>query len=517
MKIKKIAAGLTALMIMSSSLTFTSAGDSAQYKDYGSAPGGSTTMSEIPDNILYGDVNRDGSVTAKDIVDLQMFLCGKAEFSKEQFICADINQDSEVNVVDLIILKSTLLELFSQQVTIENAVAAPDMSKYKRSYIKADTADYNKFTANSAAVLFADKESTNTNPVYSPISVYMALSMLAECTDGTTLKEITDTLCADNIEDLRKSNNDIFHNLYFDVNTKENTAYCKIANSFWLNDLYTYNDDTLQTLADSYFVSSFLKNFADEKTPEQISKWINYNTSGKFSPQIRIDDPVNEVIKIINTITFKDNWAEEFNDSLKDIFHTINNEDKECEFLHKSFVGSFVEYGDGFMKTSVPMNNGYKMNFVLPDEDTTVEQIVSSPDTLLDIINKNTEAKDANVIFSVPEFNVSSRFSLIDWAKKMGINSVFTDTADFSKISDSSLAVSEITHEATIQIDEKGCEAAAYTMIEAGPTSVPDECEDVVFKLDRPFFYYVSDYNGTPVFSGIINDPVNKCNTITFK
>ena len=495
MKIKKIISCLTAVIVAAagSAVTFPSWQISAESTD-----------------ILQGDINEDGAVTVKDIILLKQFLCSDTEFTDMQKLHSDINNDSQINIIDYVLMKSILLDAGIPAEVIENAVASPDMSKFQRSYTKADTADYNKFTANSAAVMFTDKLNQNTNPVYSPVSIYMALSMLAECADGETLKELTDTLCADDIEDLRKSNNDIFNNLYFDINTEENSAYCKLANSFWLNDLYKYNNDTLKTLADSYYASSFLKDFAAPETPKQISNWINKNTSGKFSPLIEINNPVEEVIKIINTITFKDNWKEEFPNSQKNIFHTINNEDKECEFLSKTFNDSSVEYGSGFMKTSVYMNNGYKMNFVLPDEDTTVEQIVSSPEKMLDIINQKTQSKKATVIFSVPEFNVSSKFDLIQSAQKLGIESAFTNQADFSKISDEDLSVSQITHEATIQIDEKGCEAAAYTLISMGNGCIPGEAENIEFKLDRPFYYYVSDYNGTPVFSGIMNDPTSK-------
>ncbi len=500
MKFKKLVSGITALImaVTGSALIL---------------PGRQTLAQET--DILYGDINEDGAVTVKDIVMLKKFLCENEDISDSQKIHADVNKDSELNIIDYVLIKNMLLEAGVPLSVIENAVAAPNMENYKRSDIKADTEDYNKFTANSAAILFADK--SNLNPVYSPISVYMALSMLAECSDGTTLKELTDALCADDIEDLRKSNNDIFNNLYFDINEKneygeENIGYCKIANSIWLNDMYKYNNDTLKTLADSYYTSSFLKNFADAQTPKQISNWINKNTSGKFSPEIKIDDPVDEIIKIINTITFKDSWAEKFDESQKDIFHTTDNGDKECEFLNKTFEDSYIEYGDGFAKTSVAMNNGYIMNFVLPDDNTTVDQIVSSSQTMLDIVNDNAVSKRATVIFSVPEFNVKSKFDLKDWAKKLGINFAFdADNSDFSKITDlPDVFVSEITHEATILIDEEGCEAAAYTMIAMAGECFEEPAEEIVFKLDKPFYYYVSDLYGTPVFSGIINDPTSK-------
>jgi serpin B len=71
--------------------------------------------------------------------------------------------------------------------------------------------------------------------------------------------------------------------------------------------------------------------------------------------------------------------------------------------------------------------------------------------------------------------------------------------------------VDEITHEAVIDVNEKGCEAAAYTMIDMAPNCpAPDQNQPFVFKADRPFFYFITNTEGVPVFMGIVNDPNQK-------
>ena len=58
-----------------------------------------------------------------------------------------------------------------------------------------------------------------------------------------------------------------------------------------------------------------------------------------------------------------------------------------------------------------------------------------------------------------------------------------------------------------LKTDKDGSEGAAYTIVEikasASPMPLPNKTE---FKLDRPFFYYVS-YGRIPVFAGVIDEP----------
>lgn len=61
------------------------------------------------DDNLKGDVNCDGSINWKDVAYLNAYLIKKFELSSEMSENADINDDSTINVIDMILLKSMVV------------------------------------------------------------------------------------------------------------------------------------------------------------------------------------------------------------------------------------------------------------------------------------------------------------------------------------------------------------------------------------------------------------------------
>ncbi len=53
----------------------------------------------------YGDINADLTISVADVVALQKYLLLIETFTQDEFLCADINQDTRVNVFDLCLLK----------------------------------------------------------------------------------------------------------------------------------------------------------------------------------------------------------------------------------------------------------------------------------------------------------------------------------------------------------------------------------------------------------------------------
>lgn len=457
-----------------------------------------------------GDISGDDEINALDVIKMVKYLYGIEEFDEGMMRRADGNLDYSVNVIDFIRLKQQLIEprISSLGASFDGALAAPDLENIPDKD-KVNTDGYRKFAAETAGEILINTADENgaENTVYSPLSVYMALSMATECAANDTQAEMLEALNADSIETLRNVNSGIFESLYFD----DYSAYLKIANSLWLNNMYVFNQDTLDIIAKKYYAVSFGKDFSDAKVPEEISQWIYNNTSGKFAPKVEIKRP-DDVMKIINTVTFKEKWLTEFGPAASDDFYLRDGSTVSCDFLHKStlYPTENIGFADNYMKYAVKMEDGYSMNFILPDEGVDVNDIVSDQKTMLEIINDDMEYANRKIVFSVPKFDIESKFNLIDASKKLGIDLAFDpDLSDFSNIVNYPAYIDDITHEAKIVIDEKGCEAAAYTIISVAPgAALPPEEEPVYFELNRPFFYYVSDNAGTPVFSGIINNPV---------
>ncbi len=67
--------------------------------------------------------------------------------------------------------------------------------------------------------------------------------------------------------------------------------------------------------------------------------------------------------------------------------------------------------------------------------------------------------------------------------------------------------VSRASHAACVTIDEKGCEAAAFTVIMAAGSGMPPD-EEVDFVLDLPFLFVITGLDGLPLFVGVVNNPV---------
>ena len=58
-----------------------------------------------------------------------------------------------------------------------------------------------------------------------------------------------------------------------------------------------------------------------------------------------------------------------------------------------------------------------------------------------------------------------------------------------------------------MKIDEDGCEAAAYTVLDVEATAMLGPEEEIDFTLDKPFVFAITGIDGLPLFIGLVNQP----------
>ena len=124
-------------------------------------------------------------------------------------------------------------------------------------------------------------------------------------------------------------------------------------------------------------------------------------------------------------------------------------------------------------------------------------------------LDNELDYNQGGVVVYMPTFSVSHRHNNgTQILQDMGIHDAFGPHADFSGIIQGArkgdFVISKIIHEAKVDVDEQGTEAAAATMIGMRLTSImPQEHEPVVFRADRPFTYIIKDNtNGQIAFVG---------------
>lgn len=368
----------------------------------------------------------------------------------------------------------------------------------------AQATRYSHFFTSTVKTFFADTKGENL--VYSPVNVYMALSMLAESTDGQTRKQILDLLGSNDIASLRTLANKLWMSNYTDDGLKTNI----LANSVWMNNGLEYNKSTLDILAKNYYASSFSGLMGSDEYNKALQGWLNEQTGGLLKNQANeVEFNDSTVLGLASTVYFKGGWQDEFPDYLTKadtFFGTKGNETSDFMYQHNPHLPLYAD--DRFIATSLPFKGSGKMWLILPEEGVTPESLIQKGD-INPILNGATpETAKNNVIVNLymPKFDVVSSMDLIDSIKTLGVSDVFDETkADFSPIMPNQSAyVSQINHSARVTVDEKGCTAAAFTVIGVDTESAPMG-EEIEFRLNRPFVFVITSDDSTPLFVGIVN------------
>ena len=171
---------------------------------------------------------------------------------------------------------------------------------------------------------------------------------------------------------------------------------------------------------------------------------------------------------------------------------------------------------------------------------TTLQYVGIMPtDTSLDNFIENMNASDINTLINnlkpieldsfkegyvteitgyIPMFKMDYELDLISDLQKLGITSVFDESADLSNITNDNAYITDAKHSANIEFSNDGIKAAAATMVggagdATGPFfdyyfEVPIETIDLTF--DRPFMYLIRDKEtGEVWFAGCVYEPVD--------
>ena len=121
------------------------------------------------------------------------------------------------------------------------------------------------FAGRTAAEIFAGQENT----VYSPISLYVALGMLTELTDGETKRQVMALLDATDTETLRQQINRLWMSVY-----QDGDAVCRLANAAFLRENADVKQTAADTLAGRYFASSYRVPIGTEEADAASSSWL---------------------------------------------------------------------------------------------------------------------------------------------------------------------------------------------------------------------------------------------------
>jgi serine protease inhibitor len=282
-----------------------------------------------------------------------------------------------------------------------------------------------------------------------------------------------------------------------------------LANSLWLRDDWDYDQDTVSVLSKKYYASVFRGEMGSADCNTVLQNWMNEQTGGLLKDQIdKIETDPSTVLALVSTVWFEAAWEDKFSNIGDQVFHATGG-DVQVPFIYNYVVGATYSEGDCFSAVNVSFKESSSITFILPEEGTSPESLLSDPQLLDFMIDPNEWKRKEYVLarLSLPKFDVSSQIDLKDGLKELGITDIFDyGVSDFSPITSESneIYVDQATHGARVQLDENGCIATAYTIITDGNGSAPKHIE---FVVDRPFLFVIYSPSNLPLFVGIVNQP----------
>lgn len=368
---------------------------------------------------------------------------------------------------------------------------------------EAEHAALTAFAAKSLPLAVAGHEGENA--IYSPLSLWSALAMLAQCAEGESRQQVLDALGADSVEQLREQVSHIWQTLY----TDDGLSALILANSIWLNSGMegVYVQETLDTLAEAYYAGAYAVPMGESAADQAVTDWVKKQTNGLIGgdqPVVRTN--VDTLALLVSSLYYKAAWASEFtaDQTETDTFTDAAGNESRVDFMHKTKDDDFIRR-DGYQAARLATRLG-EMVFVLPNEGVTPESLLRDPDFLSRLEFYGDAAMYGEVQWSVPKFDVNSDLNLMDALKTMGITDLpDQDKADLSALTDVPAFLSDAKQLARVKVDEEGVEAAAVTILDIADCALPLPPEEVcVMDLDRPFLFVIR-VEDVPLFVGVVN------------
>ncbi len=355
--------------------------------------------------------------------------------------------------------------------------------------------------------IFDTVSADKANSMFSPLSLNMALGMLADGAEGSSKEALDKYLGTDDYGAFAESYMKTVKEKY-NVNTGYEGMYknaFELANSFWASRGFPFKNGYKHSLTQKYGAEVRNLDFGNKKnTIKEINGWVNDKTH-EMIPSIINDYSDDLAAVLINTVYFESGWSNwwGYNEKNKDAFTLLDGSTKELALMHNS--GDQYFENDRATAFGFGYNNGLEFIGILPKHtgDFTIESL-DIPSLLA------SETHDFDVSAQMPRLTFDTSLPLSDALSAAGLSELFDpDTADLSGISDETLFISEVLQKTRLELDENGTRAAAVTEIAlCGGMAMPVERERKEVFLDRPFAFLIYDSaEDQIVFMGKVTEP----------
>lgn len=352
------------------------------------------------------------------------------------------------------------------------------------------------------------------NVVVSPASIALALSMARAGARGTTADEMDAVL-----HDVAADANAAWLNAldralaarsgsFPDSSGTRHDITLRIANAPFAQFDMTLKPAYLEALAERFGAGIRLVDYARETEAARrlINGWVDEQTERRI-PELLVPGilTIDTRLTLVNAIYLKAPWLTPFAVALttQGTFSRADGTTVEVPMMAQTAELRYAE-GEGWRAGELPyVGDALALTVIVPDELAAFESSLDA-DGLASVV---AGLEERRVALTFPRFGIETKVELASVLAELGMPTAFSGAADFSGITtDELLFISKVVHQANIDVDEKGTEAAAATAVVMERTAAPTE--PVTMRVDRPFLFALRDVpTGALLFLGRVADP----------
>ena len=387
--------------------------------------------------------------------------------------------------------------------TAKEDIPVLDDSGATASSVEATVEGYNGF----AFDLYGRYSAGDDNILFSPYSISTALSMTYEGARGETAEEMEAVFGFLEDPSMRLPS---VARIYNTLNEEGREYALHTVNALWIHQSYPVQEDYVDAIVGYYGGDVNALDFVAEPNESRvtINEWVEERTNDRIKdlfPPGSIDGDVRLVLT--NAIYFKGDWLYEFDEEATSVeeFHVTPSTSVEVDMMNlRDETFNYAET-DEFQILELPYTGeDVSMLILLPKEGHMGEVEAQLSAERLGEWVENMEGAAVNVY--LPRFTFETKYFMMEDLAEMGMPTAFTGAADFSGMNaEDRLFIDLVIHQAFIEVNEKGTEAAAATGVSMKlSAAMPEE----VFRADHPFVFLIRDMDtGVILFMGRVTDP----------
>jgi len=356
--------------------------------------------------------------------------------------------------------------------------------------------------------LYSQYKSKDGNVFFSPYSISSALAMTYEGARGETANQIQAVFHfpRDNSV-LRES----FLKIYDQINKKDKKYQLHTANALWAQKGYPFLEDYFK-LVEKYYGGKvtnldFIKE--TEKSRLTINEWVEEQTNDKIKdliPRRSIDEFT--LLVLTNAIYFKGFWLKQFDkkDTKEEDFVVSPGNVVKVDMMHLTDKGAEFNYAetDKLQILELPYEGEELSMLILLPKENSLESIESSLNAEK-LSTLKSLLREREIDIYIPKFKFETKYFMKEDLCRMGMPTAFSGDADFSGMTGKrDLFISQVIHQAFVDVNEKGTEAAAATAVimKLGVSKIK------TFKADHPFIFVIQQREtGNILFLGRVVNP----------